>query len=76
MKTCIKCYNATMSIDTEKFCSKDGARLVENPRCECGAQLMQRDRFCAGCGKAVYVTLFMGEWIDRATADRISKDGP
>ena len=50
MKICSKC-DANGINNTDKFCYKCGAKLIETDYCVCGYQFHKIDSFCPMCGK-------------------------
>ena len=56
MKICPKCQQVRCNFQGEVvFCSIDGTKLEDAPRCECGDEIMPHDKFCSKCGKPVEV---------------------
>ena len=53
MKICPVCKETYIDFDKTIFCVKDGARLKDFPRCQCGNEYGKNDKYCEFCGKEI-----------------------
>jgi len=53
MKVCPKCKESYLDLEIFQYCVKDGTKLQEIGKCECGADIMSTFKFCMRCGKPV-----------------------
>jgi ribosomal protein S27AE len=50
MKRCPTCEAVTI-VPSFRYCSNDGALLIESPACpRCDQEVLARDRYCPRCG--------------------------
>lgn len=49
MKTCELCHEDR--IDGADYCYKDGSKLQEPKKCDCGTTLWEHHKYCEKCGK-------------------------
>ncbi len=55
MKMCPneKCEEYRCTVIASKFCPECGTKLVDKPKCGCGADIGKYNKFCSECGRPV-----------------------
>jgi len=53
MKVCPICKETYVTLDIYQFCVRDGTKLQDILKCECGNDIMPSFKFCSKCGKPV-----------------------